>query len=139
MLASERGQAWGGDKVFVGVKFADAVKPGWRIREVGSTVGARHYEGACRIRYQAAVEDVERLRDRFRVQNVVDGDWLCHMRVWVTQRMVSAIDRDRGHLFPGRAELVHVALCDHRVEAWDKGAVGVFEIGMTHDGERRDR
>ena len=52
--------------------------------------------------------------------------------------MVSAIDRDRGHLFPGRAELVHVAPCNHRIEARDKRPVGVFEIGMPHDGKRGD-
>ena len=84
-----------------------ATYTGWSVNSCGPLGGdEQHRRRAVGLR--AAVEQVQRVADRRRLQHVVDRDLVLEVRVRIAGAVVVVLHRDRREHLARRAELVHV-------------------------------
>ena len=113
----------------VGVALTVAEDPHGRPRQIGCPLRGHDDHGPAAVRDEAAVEQVERLRDPPRRQHVLDGDRVAHERLLVEAGPPPRRDRHLGQLLGGRAVVVHVARGGQRVGADRRGqAPDAFEL-----------
>ena len=112
-----------------GVGVPDAVHPDRRVTKIPRSVLRRDDVGVRPAGGQTAVEQVERLADVGRIDDVVDRDRLSLQGPGVHVGVLATCHRDRRHLLSGGAVLVHVALGGQAVERDDaERAVGDVEL-----------
>ena len=79
------------------------------VRELGGTIGVDEDRGRGAVGLRAAVEQVQRMTNGRRVEDVLDGDLVLEVRVRVAGAIVVVLDGDGGEHLARRSIVVHVA------------------------------
>ena len=107
--------------------------------EIARALGRGHdYRGAA-VAHQRAIEQMQGIGDHPRIEHVIDGDRLAHLRRRIHRGVLATGDRDRRALRRGGAVGMLMRAGEQRIEGGDRRAVGTLELRMAGAGHRFDR
>ena len=107
-------------EMVVGLRLAGAEDADGRLLEVAGALEGGDEDRAAAVAGRAAIEKMQGRRDHPRAEDVVDADRFALESLRVQGRVLAAGDGNGGELFGGRAELVHVALRQHGIDARER-------------------